>query len=195
MKAALAVALALATTAGCTAPMPTPTAPEPPEEAMVPVKLRNADFEEPARPDNHCANGWSCTAHAGPAYRFTIERESPGPGTQALCIERVTPEPWALATQALHDASLSGVAMRLSFRLKAERLEGEGAGPWVLVYHANGTRLMHQTRLVKSTRGWESLALDFVVPPGAAIVEFGATVEGGGRACIDDVRLDRRVRP
>ena len=195
MKAVLAFALALAVPAACAAPMLTPTAPEPAEESVVSVKLRNGDFEEPARPDNRCAYGWTCAAHAGPAYRFTIEPESPGPGRQALCIQRISPEPWALASQALHDTSLSGAAMRLSLRLKADHLEGEGAGPWALVYNANGTRLLNASRLVKSTRDWETVTLDFVVPAGAAIVEVGATIEGGGRACVDDVRLDRRVQP
>ena len=65
----------------------------------------------------------------------------------------------------------------------------------MLVYNGNGTRLLNDSRLVKSTRGWETVTLDFVVPAGAAIVEVGATVEGGGRACIDDVRLDRRLHP
>lgn len=46
-------------------------------------------------------------------------------------------------------------------------------------------------KLVRGTRDWERVAIELTVPADATVVEVGATVEGPGKACFDDVRLER----
>ena len=192
---ARAIVVACMLLGGCaTAKTLAPTAPEPPDDKFVQVPLRNADFELPPRPENRCATGWNCSSHNNPdSHRFPVLAEPGAGGKQALCIEQVMSEPWAIATQGLFiDASWANNVMRVSMRIKAEGIEG-GAGPWMLVQNGSGAQLAWGSKLAKSTKGWEPATYEFVVPPGAAVVEVGVTLEGPGRVCFDDVRLYRRL--
>jgi hypothetical protein len=59
------------------------------------------------------------------------------------------------------------------------------------VLHGTGGRMLkHDQKLLKSTEGWQRTSIDIDVLPGTEIVEIGATLEGPGSACIDDVRLE-----
>ena len=180
--AAMLVALA-----GCAAPASAP----PDRVSMWTVPLRNAGFEDAARERERCAPHWSCTMHNdSTAFRFTLEGRDPASGRQALCVQRLKDEPWALATQSLQDPALRGKHLRLSLAVRTDgAVQGRGAGPWALVHGAQRP-VGHHERLVASTAGWERVAVDFTVPPDALMVEIGATLEGGGRACLDDVRLE-----
>ena len=154
------------------------------------VVLRNAGFEEPPKAGGRCAEHWSCTMHNDPdAFRFAHEAARAAEGKQALCIERVAPEPWALVTQGVVDPRLRGARLRFSAALRVDRAEGEGAGPWALVHGPHGN-LAHAQRLSKATKGWERIAVEFPVAAAAQLVEVGVTLEGGGRACVDDARLE-----
>jgi hypothetical protein len=181
--AALVVALA-----GCAAPTPAAK----PREGGAPhaVALRNPGFENAPRVAERCAEHWSCTMHADPeAFRFTLDGRAPAAGQRSLCIERLTHEPWALATQAIDDPGLRGRRLRFSLALRAETRDGRGAGPWVLVQGApEGER--HFESLVARTDGWQRMAVEFTVAPGATLLEVGAVLEAGGRACIDEARLE-----
>jgi hypothetical protein len=147
--------------------------------------LVNADFEDPPIAGRPCAPRWECSAHvhAG-AFRYVVANEGAS-GTASLCIERVGSEPWALITQGFHTRALANKRLRLSMAVRADRLEG-GAGPWV---QSQGGRA-HAQKLVKSTNGWERVAVDLDVPADSNLIVVGATLEGGGRACFDDVRLE-----
>ena len=59
--------------------------------------------------------------------------------------------------------------------VRAQGLEG-GAGPWV---QSQGGRA-HAQKLVKSTNGWERVAVDLDVPAESNLIVLGATLEGGG---------------
>lgn len=156
------------------------------------IALRNAGFESPPRSPNACADRWDCSAHADPgSYSFRVEGNQPPEGAQSMCIERVGLEPWATVTQAiLESAPLRGATLRLSMMLKLDGTTGEGAGPWVVLHGSGGRMLKHDQKLLKSTSGWQRVALDIEVLPTTDIVEIGATLEGPGRACLDDVRLE-----
>jgi hypothetical protein len=153
------------------------------------VALANAGFEAPAGPGARCPLRWSCSSHGNPSsHRFLLDEAAPAEGQRSLCIERVLPEPWAVAALPLRDPALAGKRVRFSL---AMRLEGvaDGAGPWVLVHGPHGN-LLHEQRLAKGTRGWERAAIEFTVPAQAQLLELGATLEGPGKACIDDARLE-----
>lgn len=155
------------------------------------VTLRNAGFEAPLRSPNYCADRWDCSAHADPSsFTFSVDASQAAEGRQAMCVERVGREPWATVTQGVHDASLAGTRLRLSMMLRLTGTTGEGAGPWVVLHGSSGQMLKHDQKLVRSTEGWQRATLDIEVLPNTAIVEIGATLEGPGRACIDDVRLE-----
>jgi len=174
------VALALA---GCAA--------APPEAPVAPlVALRNAGFEAPARPGERCPIEWSCSMHADPdAFRFVRDTAAPAEGTASLCIERVTREPWAVASQSVQAAALRGRKARLIMRMRGEGLTGPGAGPFLLVHGPVGV-LLHDERVALLGPKWERRTLEFTIPEQAMSIDVGATLLGGGRACIDDVRLE-----
>lgn len=180
---------ALLLLAGCASP-PVAQAPATATSAWT-VPLRNPGFEEPPRAGERCAAHWSCTMHNDvDSFRFTLESQGAASGRQALCVQRVRDEPWALATQALHDPALRGKRLRLSLALRTDgAVQGRGAGPWALV-HGERRPLGHFERLVPATRGWERVSVEFTVAPESILVEMGVTLEGGGRVCIDDVRVE-----
>jgi len=158
------------------------------------VALKNPGFENAPRKDERCAEGWGCTMHSNPdSFVFRVESPEGARGKQALCVERMLNEPWALVTQAVQGGSLRGASVRFSVALRVDRAEGAGAGPWALVHGPQGN-LVHEERLLKATRGWERVAVDFPVGPTAQLVEVGATLQGGGRICIDDARLEVRTQ-
>ena len=158
-----------------------------------PVALKNAGFENPPRPLDRCPEGWHCTMHSDPdSFVFRIESPEGAAGKQALCVERVTREPWALVTQALPAAALKGEKLRFSIALRVDRAEGDGAGAWAVVHGPTGN-LAHEERLLKATRGWERVTVEFPVAAAAQMVEVGATLQGGGRICLDDARLEVRA--
>lgn len=187
------LASAVAVLAACAAQpaLPPATAASAPAKpaaiASLPVALRNASFEADMGPDRRCAPAWDCTMHNNPlAFRFFLQ-ENAAAGGRSLCVERVADEPWALVTQAFDNPGLRGARVRLSMAVLVEAASGEGAGPWALV---PGNPPLNPRRLVRGTTGWQRLAVDFTVPANAVMVEVGATLEGPGKACFDDVRLE-----
>ena len=193
MRRVLAVALvALAWPTLAAAPKEKPVkAQAGPQKASRLVALRNPGFEDAPRAGDRCAVGWGCTMHADPdSFRFTVETTpKPAEGKQSLCVQSVTREPWALATQAVQAAELRGRRLRFSVALRIESADGAGMGPWMLVHGPQGN-LAHEERPVKTTQGWERHTLEFTVAPTAQLVEVGATILGGGRFCLDDARLE-----
>lgn len=181
--------------AGCAAaPEGAPTARPPaagalaPAPAVRPIALRNAGFEDPMTADRRCAPGWDCTMHSDPtSFRFFAHEEAVE-GRRSFCVERVRDEPWALVTQAFDGPAVrSGARLRLSMAVRLEGVTGAGAGPWALV---QGAPPINPQQLVRGTGGWRRLSVDVTVPPGRHVVEVGAALEGPGRACFDDVRLE-----
>jgi hypothetical protein len=178
-----AIPLAAAAIAGCASPPP------PAASNLRTVALANADIEADVPPGARCPVRWSCKSHADPdSHRFFVDEAAPAAGKRSLCIERVTHEPWALATLATSDPSLRGARLRFSIQVRVEGA-AQGGGPWVLVHGPLGN-LHHDQRLVQGKRDWERLAIEFTVAADAQIVEVGATLEGPGRICIDDARLE-----
>ena len=183
----LALTLACAVLAACAAAPAQKAAVSPPPPG---IALRNAGFEAPARPGERCPVSWACTMHADPdSFRFVPDASSRAEGARSLCIERVTPEPWAVISQSVPAESLRGRKLRFSVAMRAERLDGPGGGPWVLVNGPAGV-LLHQERVALLGAAWERRTIEFVVPAQAQAVEVGATLQGGGRLCIDDARLE-----
>lgn len=183
--------------AATAAPVAAPARVAPPAQRAAPpappLALRNGGFEEGIPPNGRCPTGWSCTMHADPdSFRFAIEEAHAAEGRRSLCIERVTDEPWALATQALPPGAVRGKRLRLSMAMKVEALSGPGAGPWMLI---QGRPRQHDSRLVRATQGWQRVALEFDVPTAAEVIEVGATLEGAGKACLDDVRIEVFAAP
>lgn len=183
----LAIAFLLAALAACAAAPAQKTAAS---ALPVGIALRNAGFEAPARPGERCPEDWSCFMHADPdSFRFALDRSSPGEGAQSLCIERVTHEPWAVASQSVHAESLRGRRLRFSVALRGEHLDGPGGGPWVLINGPTGM-IVHEERVARLGPAWERRSIEFDVPAQAQALELGATLQGGGRICLDDARLE-----
>jgi hypothetical protein len=181
MRLALAALLAGAGLAGCA------SAPE--VSSARTVTLANAGLEEPTAPGVRCPPRWACNSHADPSsHRFFLDTAAPASGKASLCVERVTREPWAIATLAAQDAALRGKRVRFSLSVRVEGAT-DGAGPWVLVHGPYGN-LLHDQRLVKTTAGWQPMAIEFTVSPEARLVEVGAILEGPGKVCLDDARLE-----
>lgn len=191
--------LASVALAGCAAPLPpAPAAAPAPASAAAPVPrppappvpgpfLRNAGFDADFVSGGRCAPGWDCTMHNDPrAFRFFLQDNAPA-GGRSLCVERVLDEPWALITQAFEGPAVRGAKLRLSMAVMVEGATGEGAGPWAL---AQGNPPINPRRLVSGTAGWQRLSIDIAMPRDRTVLEVGATLEGPGKACFDDVRLE-----
>jgi hypothetical protein len=170
--------------AACAAPPGPVPAASPPVAPAHPV-VRNAGFEDPLAAGRACPPRWDCSAHVDVgSFRFALAPEGAS-GNASLCVERVGNEPWALVTQGFHTTALRNKRVRLSMAVRAQGLDG-GAGPFL---QSQGGRA-HAQKLVKSTDGWQRVAVDLDIPAESSLVAVGATLEGGGRACFDDVRLE-----
>jgi hypothetical protein len=178
------LALAALALAGCSG-VAMETAP-----AFPTLPLANAGFEE-ASTLASCAPGWNCSMHADPkSFRFALDHGQAAGGRASLCIEPVTREPWGKATQSVTDPRLRGKHVRFSLAVRTEGVAGNGAGPLVVAYGGSGQILVARQQFVKGTAGWRRVALELDVPATAYVVEVGAALEGTGRACIDDARLE-----
>lgn len=188
MMRALLPALLLA---ACAQPAPHPiqSAPALPPAPRL-VDLGNSGFEAPPRREERCAPSWGCTMHNDTeSFRFRLDGTAPSKGERSLCIERVKLEPWALATQGVEVGAVRGKRVRFSADIRSEVEDGRGAGPWVQV-HGAPLAEGHFERLAMRTDGWRRMAVEFRVAASATLVEVGLVLEGGGRACIDEARLE-----
>jgi hypothetical protein len=179
-----AVLLAFAALAGC-ASMPSAE----PQAASFP--LADADFEQKPVAAGECAPGWGCGAHADAAsFRFFTGPGAPGGGQASLCVEPVKREPWARITQARFDPALVGRHLRFSIDAKLEGVTGRGAGALVVAHDGHGGPIGSKRTVLTGTRDWQRLVVDFEVPASAVEVEVGAILEGRGRLCIDNARVE-----
>jgi hypothetical protein len=195
MKSWLVAALAAAVLPACAAR--DPAAIESRSEPLVadwrPMPLVNAGLELPPVAGRNCPAQWNCVMHADPSsYRFTVEALDAPEGKQALCIERVRPEPWSTATQGMSAVPLRGARVRVSVavRIQENSAQGAAAGPWLKVTGGSGQMLEHQERPVTATAGWQRVGVEAAVAGDAFGLELGVTQLGGGRACFDDLRLE-----
>jgi hypothetical protein len=186
--------LALAVCVACAAPAGSPPSAAPPAAAVAQapprtLQLANAGFESGMKPEGRCAIGWDCTMHLNPdSFRFSLLESGAAAERRALCVERVFDEPWALVTQAFQNpAPLRGKRLRLSMAVRVEGASGAGAGPWIL---SQSRPVANASRLANGTSGWQRLSVEITVPKDAGVVEVGATLEGPGKACFDDVRVE-----
>jgi hypothetical protein len=83
--------------------------------------------------------------------------------------------------------ALAGARVRFSALIRVDGVTGDGAGPYVM---ARGAVLAHDKVLVKGTAGWRRIAAEIEVPARAPLIEFGVTLEGRGRVCLDDALLE-----
>jgi hypothetical protein len=187
VRAALAAAAALLGACATVAPPPQATPAPAAKPALPQIVLRNASFEE-IEVGRSCPPDWWCVMHADPAsYRyFTVDGGAPH-GKRSVCIERVTNEPWSVIRQLIRHEQLLGATLRVSLSVRVEGATGPGGGPWALV---EGRTLVHERTLVNGTRPWASSHVDFTIPRNAEVVVVGATFEGPGKACFDNVRVE-----
>jgi hypothetical protein len=164
------------------------TAPAPRDAVAFP--LVNAGFEE-AAPPGDCPRGWGCVSHADPAsFRFFEAPGAPQGGARSLCVEPVKREPWALIIQGRFDQALRGRRLRLSLDVKLDGVTGRGAGAVVTAHDGLGARIGSKERLMTGTHDWQTLVVEFDVPAGTFAVDVGGMLDGRGRLCIDNARVE-----
>ncbi|MBK8323714.1 MAG: hypothetical protein IPL06_13475 [Betaproteobacteria bacterium] len=194
MRIALAAIGFLA--AACAAPGPTvlpdPMAranPASPPTTAAPV-IGNAGFETDFVAGRSCPPRWSCSVHAdGSSFRFAPDSTTASEGVRSLLLERVGREPWATVTQSFKAEGLRGKRVRFSIAVRAQGVDGEGAGAWLLL-NGGGQVLDHQVRRLVGTGDWRRHEIEVLVPANAEYLSVGGTLEGGGRAWFDDARLE-----
>jgi hypothetical protein len=174
------------------APRPAMQAPQSAVQGWTSVALRNPGFEDAPDTRRACPIGWDCTMHADPgAFRFFHDEAAPAQGKRSLCIEPVKKEPWAVASQGLFDmARFRGGRVRFSVALRLDAVTGDGAGPFASAQGSGGAVVAHAGRLLQGTQGWQRVEIEMDVPAGATLVEVGVSLEGRGRACFDEARLE-----
>jgi hypothetical protein len=179
----LPFALAAAMLAACASPPPAP-------RVAVAFPLVNAGFEE-AAPPGDCPRGWGCVSHADPSsFRFFEAPGAPQGGARSLCVEPVKREPWALIIQGRFDEALRGRRLRLSLDVKLDGVTGHGAGAVVTAHDGFGARIDSKQRLLTGTHDWQTLVVEFDVPAKTVAVDVGGMLDGRGRLCIDNARVE-----
>lgn len=130
--------------------------------------------------------------HADPSsFRFFLDEALPAQGRRSLCIEPLKKEPWAVASQGLFDiAQIRGGRVRFSAAVRLDAVTGNGAGPYAAAQGTGGAIIAHASHLSQGTQGWQRVAVELDVPSGATLIEFGVSLEGRGRVCLDDARLE-----
>jgi hypothetical protein len=185
-RRAVVAAWAMAFLAGC-ATAPTPLA------------VLNAGFEADPYHDSNCTADWGCVMHADPrSFRFFIDEKQPASGKRALCIEPITQQPYGKAVQSRHDPAVwGGKLVRVSMLVRLENVTGTGAGVMLAAHDSPGliarprtTYVRYSEKLLNGTAGWQRVETELVIPPETVLIEFGALLQGAGRACFDDVRLE-----
>lgn len=194
---AIAAACAALLVASCATQGPAaPPAPSPGSES---VALQNAGFEEPARPGENCPVSWNCSMHNDPySFRFFHVDGGGASGARAYCIESVGKEPWARMTQVFgmeKAAPLRGARLKLSLAIKLDGLTLGGAGPLMIAQGGSGQVLRNSTNLQSAKAGWQRFETEMEVPEGTFLLEVGVLLQGKGRICVDDVRLERTAAP
>lgn len=156
------------------------------------VVLRNPGFEVPFPAGGRCPPGWDCAAHSGAqSFRFFYDESHPAKGRASACIEPVTREPWAKLVQAHgHIESLRGKRVRLSALVRLENVAGAGAGPILIAQGGSGNEVASRVELKPGNGDWHPVQVELEVPQSAFLLELGLVLEGTGRACVDEVRLE-----
>ncbi|HEX3061233.1 MAG TPA: hypothetical protein VHP55_01130 [Usitatibacter sp.] len=155
------------------------------------IVLRNPGFELPFPAGGRCPPGWGCSAHAGPdTFRFFYDESHPAQGRASGCIEPVAHEPWAKLVQG-HGSiqALRGKRIRLSALVRLQDVAG-GAGLVAIAQGGSGNNVASRKALQKGTTDWRPMQVELEVPPSAFVLELGLVLEGTGRACMDEVRLE-----
>jgi len=188
IRPAALAALGLAA-AGCATP------PDPSREhrpAGIAVPLANAGFESESIAGRECPHKWDCVVHAtAHSFRFSLDETTAASGRRSLRIERVTDEPWAMATQTVWTGPKTrGVRMRFSLAIRSLSQGGPGVGAIVAAQNGSGAQVGLWKSYVPSSGEWKRALVEFDVPASAALIEVGVVVDGSGPAWIDDAHLE-----
>ncbi len=196
---AVVVACAAIVVAACASQTPTAGGQWQPSPGFTPIALQNSGFEEPTRPGERCAVSWNCTMHNDPhSFRFFHDEGGGTSGARGYCIESVGREPWGRMSQVLgmdKVVPLRGAHMRLSVAMKLDGVTAGTAGPLFIAQGGSGQLLGNAVNLQPASKGWQRLETEIDVPQGTFLLEMGVLLQGKGKVCFDDVRLERAARP
>jgi hypothetical protein len=185
--------------ASCASQGPSSVQPAGTSPGFVEVTLKNPGFEEATRPGENCAVGWGCSMHNDPtSFRFFHEEGGGTGGARGYCIESVGREPWGRLSQVLGKESatpLRGARLRLSIAMKLDGVTGGTAGPLIIAQGGSGQVLRNSANLQPAKKGWQRLETEMDVPDGTFLLEIGALLQGKGKVCLDDVRLEKAAGP
>lgn len=119
------------------------------------------------------------------------------PDNGALLIESTVPRAVGFAEQtAAVTAPTELKIISLSGKIKAEGIEGKGAGFNIAVYDADGGLLFNRDMgyaslsWVTGTRDWKEYHLGAICPPEAATIKLGVILYGKGKAWFDDFKVN-----
>ncbi|HLX22121.1 MAG TPA: hypothetical protein VKR38_02145 [Usitatibacter sp.] len=170
-----------------------------PSPGSTAIALQNPGFEEPTRPGEICAVNWNCTMHNDPfSFRFFHDEGGGTSGARGYCIESVGREPWGRMSQVFgmeKAAPLRGAHVKLSVAMKLDAVTSGTAGPLLIAQGGSGQLLGNAVNLQPARNGWQRLETEMDVPAGTFLLEMGILLQGKGKVCFDDVRLERAVKP
>ena len=177
--------------AGCAGVVPETAGPgAQASDALREVALANPGFEDAwIRPD--CAPHWDCIMHSDPhSFRYFNDEAAPASGKASLCIEPKGHEPWGMASNVVVDSTLAGHRLRFTLRVRVTDVAGAGGGLLVTVHDGFGRMVARELRLVTGTSSWQPLSIEFDVPKDMHDVDLSLYLQGAGRVCGDDAKLE-----
>lgn len=105
---------------------------------------------------------------------------------------KATASSYALLAQKISAADYKGHRVRLSAYLRTESVSGR-AGLWMRVDDRQGETLAFenmQDRPLRGDQAWLPITVELEVATEAAEIHYGLLLQGGGRAHIDDLKLE-----
>jgi hypothetical protein len=134
--------------------------------------------------------GWVLGGTNGAAFRMTLDttiRHGGSGSGSILCPEKRCVSFGTIVQSIRADDYLEG-HVRLSAWIRGDK--AGRASLWMRVDDMQSHRLAFDSKGDNGTFEWKKREIVFDVEPPAVLIHFGLILEGGGRAWIDDVKLE-----
>lgn len=157
--------------------------------AMIPDTLQNPGFEDTGTTAG-ALTGWAAVVHAGDSYRIEQDQTEAFSGKRSLVIENTGEPEWGGVVQLFRAEGLAGQEIELSARLKMQGVTAPGFYMMLKIMQTGRELEIVKTQgKIIGDADWKPVSLRAMLPKETTHLEVILTLEGDGRAWVDDVRV------